>query len=102
MENPLVVFISYIMNKKKDDLLKERDAAKEAINSIPITRSWRFEDSPASSERFDLSYLNKVQGCDIFLILLGQEITSPVEMEYIAAKNSDKVKLVFLKKGVNR
>jgi hypothetical protein len=102
MENPLMVFISSIMNPQKDDLLQERKVVKDCINGIPITRSWRFEDSPASSERVDSSYLNKVRECDIFLIILSRDITEPVKKEYSTAVKHQKPCLVFLKQGSNR
>jgi hypothetical protein len=94
----LLVFISSIMDKQREDLFLERDAAKEAINSLNLTRSWRFEDSPASSQRVDYSYLNKVAESDIFVLLLGRDITTPVRMEYDAAIDGGKPLLVFLKK----
>jgi hypothetical protein len=95
----LLVFISSIMDKQREDLFAERDAAKEAVASLELTRAWRFEDSPASSLRVDYSYLNKVAESDIFLLLLGRDITAPVRMEYDAAANAGKPLLVFLKSG---
>jgi hypothetical protein len=95
----LLVFVSSIMERKKDDLFAERDAAKEAIQGLGLTQPWRFEDSPASSLRVDYSYLNKIGESDLFLLILGREITGPVKMEYDAAIAAGKPLLIFLKKG---
>ena len=94
----LLVFLSSIMDKQKEDLYPERDAAKEAIESLGLTSAWRFEDSPASSQRLDYAYLNKVAEADIFLLLVGREVTTPIRMEYDAALGGRKPLLVFLKK----
>jgi hypothetical protein len=93
----LLVFVSSIMDRRREDLFPERDAAKEATQSLGLTTPWRFEDSPASSLRVDYSYLNKVAEADLFLLLLGRELTGPVRMEYDAALGGGKPVLVFLK-----
>jgi len=98
----LLVFISSMMDARKDDLSEEREVAKRAIKSIGLTTPWRFEDSPASSQRVDYAYLNKVAEADIFLLILAIGITGPVRMEYDAAINAEKPKLVFLKQTDNR
>jgi hypothetical protein len=90
------------MDASKDNLSKERNVAKQVIESISLTRPWRFEDSPASSQRVDYAYLNKVAEADIFLLILGLEITGPVRMEYDAAINAEKPRLVFLKRTDDR
>lgn len=95
----LLVFLSSIMDKQREDLFPERDAAKEAIQSLGLMSPWRFEDSPASSLRVDYSYLNKVAEADIFLLLLGRDVTAPVRMEFDAALGAGKPVLVFLKKS---
>ncbi len=98
----LVVFISSIMDPTKDDLTEERRIAKQAVESIPLARAWRFEDSPASAQRVDYTYLNAVRDADLFLLLLGRGITAPVRMEYQAATDADKPRLVFLREAQDR
>ena len=96
-ENPLLVFISSIMDKQVEDLSEERDAAVATIDSLPITRSWAFEYSPASADTADETYLDRVDDCDIFLLILGEELTDPVEKEYARAASLEKRRLVFAK-----
>jgi ribosomal protein S18 acetylase RimI-like enzyme len=96
-ENPLVVFISSVMDTSVDDLTAERRSAVETINALPITRSWAFEFSPASADPLDESYMDKVDECDIFLLILGTEITEPVRREYDRAVTLKKRRLVFVK-----
>ncbi|MBI3737456.1 MAG: twin-arginine translocase TatA/TatE family subunit [Chloroflexi bacterium] len=97
-EQPLLVFVSSIMNPACDDLVAERAAAKKAIEALPVSRSWRFEDSPASPETAPRVYLRKVKECDIFVLVLGKEITYPVLREYATARKHSKPRLAFLKK----
>jgi TatA/E family protein of Tat protein translocase len=98
-EPPLLVFVSSIMDPQCEDLRAERVAAKKAIEAFPqLTRAWRFEDSPASPETAGRVYLNKVKECDIFVLVLGEEITRPALREYATARKYGKPRLVFLKR----
>jgi len=92
MEHPLTVFISSVIAGLAD----ERRAAQSAIQAIPLTRAWLFEFSPASSLPLAESYLSKVRGCDVFVLLLGDKITDPVKAEVAAAQAAGKPRLIFL------
>ncbi len=96
-ENPLVVFISSVMDKRVEDLSKERDAAIGAVSSMRVTRPWAFELAPASADPVAETYLDKVEECDIFVVILGAELTDPVENEYARAARVGKRKLLFVK-----
>lgn len=96
---PLQVFVSSVMDPKREDLIAERAAAKNAIQEIRLTRAWRFEDSPASPASARWVYLKKVEECDIFVLVLGKEATRPVMREYWRARKNKKPRLVFLKEG---
>jgi GNAT superfamily N-acetyltransferase len=96
-ENPLMVFVSSVMDPAVEDLSDERDAAVTAIDSLPITRSWAFEYTPASADAADDTYLDKVDECDIFLLVLGAEMTDPVAKEYGRARDLNKPRLLFVK-----
>ncbi len=87
------------MDPEREGLIAERAAAKQAIQEIRITRAWRFEDSPASPDSARWVYLKRVEECDIFVLVLGKEITRPVMREYWRARRNKKPRLVFLKKG---
>ena len=92
MENPLLVFVSSAIR----GLAAERQAAKTAVEAIPLSRPWVFEFTPASSLPLDESYLSNVRACDIFVLLLGQAVTEPVQREVETARGHDKPLLVFL------
>lgn len=50
-EPPLLVFVSSVMDPKREDLTTERATAKKAIEGFPpLTRAWRFEESCVISE----------------------------------------------------
>ena len=88
-----MVFISSSIS----ELWNERQAVKETLESIPLTKPWVFEYTPASTDNLDESYLSKVRECDIFILLIAENISSPVKHEYRAAFEDDKPMLVFLK-----
>jgi hypothetical protein len=92
MENPLLVFVSSAIQGME----AERAAARAAIQAIPLTRPWLFEFSSASSLPLAESYLSKVAGCDIFVLLLADRVTDPVKQEVATAKAAGKPLLVFL------
>jgi hypothetical protein len=94
-EAPLIVFISSLIDKMKE----ERAAVDRAISLIPIMRKWKFEDTPASSQSLEESYLSKVRTCDIFVLVLGGEYSVPVTREYETALAAGKPILVFVHNG---
>ena len=79
------MFVSSVQNTVVDDLSRERTAAIEQIRGLHLTRDWAFEETPASSDAIDYSYLSKVRACDIFLIIVGRDITEPVKREWETA-----------------
>ena len=93
MEERLLVFVSSAIN----ELSEERRVVKEAIESIPLTRPWLFELSPASVDSIEESYLRKVRTCDLFILILGNYLTAAVLKEWQTAMASGKPRLVFIK-----
>ena len=92
MENQLLVFISSVIA----GMSAERQAAEAAVRTIPLSRPWVFEHSPASSQSLAESYLGKVRDCDIFVLLLGASVTGPVKREVETAQAAGKPLLAFL------
>ena len=78
---------------------RARRAVREAIEELPLTRPWLFEEAPAAADPLDESYLRWVGKCDLFILLLGEDITDPVRTEWETATQARKPRLVFLKKG---
>jgi hypothetical protein len=96
MEEKLVVFISSRLN---DEMERARQAVRQAVAALPLTRPWLFEEAPASAEPLDESYLRWVGRCDLFILLLGEDVTDPVRTEWETATHAGRPRLVFLKKG---
>ena len=95
MENPLLVFVSSVMNEQLENLHKERQAVMQAVKQISLARPWLFEFSPASTDTPEESYLTKVRECDIFVLILGRGLSSAVKREWQEAKL--KPRLIFIK-----
>jgi hypothetical protein len=95
MENHLMIFVSSLIG----ELAVERGAVKEALEAIPLTCPWVFEYTPASADPLEESYLGKVRECDLFILLLGQNISDSVRKEWQTAVVAGKPRLVFLVKG---
>jgi hypothetical protein len=96
MEEKLIVFISSRIN---DEMKRARQAVRQAIEELPLTRAWLFEEAPAAADPLDESYLRWVGKCDLFILLLGEDITDAVKTEWETATQARKPRLVFLKKG---
>lgn len=92
------VFISSVMRVAVEDLLSERTAVHEIVCSYDFLTPWAFERTPASSEDLEQSYLRPVEECDIFILIIGSQVTDPVIEETMRAKELDKHILVFVKK----
>jgi hypothetical protein len=91
-EPPLLVFISSAI----EGMEKERATVEEAVESIQITRAWRFEVAPASSEPVEEAYLSKVRGCDLFILVVGTLDRTAVRREYQAALEAERPVLAFV------
>jgi len=96
MEERLTAFISSRIN---DEMKRARQAVCQAIEELPLTRPWLFEEAPAATDPLDESYLRWVGKCDLFVMLLGEDITAPLRTEWETATQARKPRLVFLKKG---
>jgi hypothetical protein len=96
MEEKLMVFISSRIN---DEMRRARQAVRQALEALPLTRPWLFEEAPAAADPLDESYLRWVGRGDLFILLLGEDITDPVRTEWETATQARKPRLVFLKKG---
>ena len=75
------VFISSVLNLEVEDLHKERDTAREVVESYRFLRPWAFEKTPASTDELDESYLKQVDECDLFVLIVGTGSTNPVTAE---------------------
>ena len=96
MEEKLIAFINSRIN---DAMRQARQVVQEAIEELPLTQAWLFEESPALTDELEESYLRWVGKCDLFILLLGEDITDPVRTEWESATQARQPRLVFLEKG---
>ncbi|HEU18612.1 MAG TPA: DUF4062 domain-containing protein [Deltaproteobacteria bacterium] len=99
------IFISSVQR----ELEAERRAIKDYITHDPlmsrfISEVFLFEDIPAADRRPDDIYLEKVEQCDIYIAIFGNEYgwknedgKSPTEMEFDHATKTHRERLVFVK-----
>ena len=99
------VFVSSIQKEFEE----ERRTIKDYLQNNPlfvlfISDIFLFEDIPARDQRPDMAYLNKVDRCDIYIGLFGNEYgyedaegISPTEREFERATAQSKYRLIFIK-----
>jgi len=99
------IFISSVQK----ELASERRAIKDfvihdALLSRFVSEVFLFENIPAADRRPDNIYLDKVEQCDIYLAILGNEYgwkneegKSPTELEFDHATKTRRERLVFVK-----
>ncbi len=103
--NRYCIFISSVQK----ELAAERRAVKDFITHDPllsrfISDVFLFEDIPAGDRKPDDIYLGEVEGCDIYLAILGNEYgwkneagRSPTELEFDHATKTHRERVVFVK-----
>ena len=103
------IFISSVQK----ELAEERVAIRDFVRSDPLLGRFfdvfLFEELPATDQRADEVYLDKVDASDIYLGLFADEYghedtegRSPTEAEFRRATQQGKTRLVFVKGGDDR
>jgi len=88
--------ISVFISSQMEELKYEREVAQEVLtemNVFPVL----FEIFSAQSSTAEKAYLDEVQKCDIFVLLLGRQYSSATEDEYREAIKHLKPILVFVR-----
>ena len=100
-------FALFVSSVQKE-FVEERRAIKDYLQNDPlfklfISDIFLFEDLPARDQRSDRVYLNKVDRCDIYIGLFGNEYghentegISPTEREFDRATAQSKYRLIFI------
>jgi len=96
------VFISSILDPKKEELGPEREVIRDVIESFGFLTAWAFEHEPASTAPLEESYLQNVDESDLVVLIVGKECTDPVVSEYLRAVKRSKPVLVFVKDMAER
>ena len=97
MQRPVKLFVS-----ATPDLEPERDVVGRVIAKLPISIGWQIGRSPRRGEPLQpaleaMAALEAVAACDIFLFLLGQDITAPAGVEWDVARRADRHTIPLLK-----
>jgi hypothetical protein len=90
------------------EFAEERAAIGDFVRGDALLRRYfdvfLFEDLPAADRRADAVYLDEVDGCGVYVGLLGNEYgdedeggKSPTEREFDRATEKGKTRLVFVK-----
>ncbi len=101
---PVRIFISSV----QQEFALERERLRDYLRGDPLMRRFfevfLFEEVPASDQRPDRVYLDKVDRCDIYVGLFGRDYggedaegVSPTEREFERATESEKHRLIFVK-----
>jgi hypothetical protein len=81
MDQPFVIFISSVIDDdpSSKELKNERDCVEKCVRSMsPLATPWAFEKKPASSQDAQQFFINGVQDCDIFVLLLDKTLSEGV------------------------
>ena len=86
----------YLFVSATPDLEPEREIVGQAVARLPVSIGWEIKRTPRRGEPLQPA-LEAVAACDIYLFLLGQDITAPAGVEWDIARRSGKKPLAFLK-----
>jgi len=78
------------------DLAAEREAVGQAIAELPISKGWEIHHTAHRGEPLATT-LKAVETCDLFIILLGQDATAPIGLEWEQARLTGKRILAYRK-----
>lgn len=102
MPNKIQVFVSSSLSPEFDDFDAERNICREEIDRYSaLFEAWLFEDAPASSRSLERSYLDEVDKCGLFILLLGSFVRPAVQAELNRAMEKEKPILAFLRNVQN-
>ncbi|MDE3090921.1 MAG: DUF4062 domain-containing protein [Chloroflexota bacterium] len=93
MDRNLDVFVS----SATSEFAAERVALKAALARWQFVRAWVFENETAHPRPVVEDFLTRVAECDVYVLLLGKQLTPPVEAEYRTAVATKRPILAFIK-----
>jgi hypothetical protein len=93
MRRPIKLFVSAAR-----DLDRERDVIGRVVAELPVTAGWTIGRTPVKGQAAALSpALTTAATCDLFIFLLGQDISAPAGSEWDAARAARRPLLALLK-----
>ncbi|RLC79168.1 MAG: hypothetical protein DRI61_08495 [Chloroflexi bacterium] len=78
------------------DLAAEREAVGQAVAELPISKGWEIRHTAHRGEPISAT-LEAIEKCDLFLIILGQDATAPIGLEWEHARLTGKRILAYRK-----
>lgn len=82
------------------DLERERDVIGRVVAELPVTAGWEIERTPKGRTVTADVALAHVTTCDLFIFVLGADITAPAGSEWDAARRAGRPLLALLKDTV--
>jgi len=92
MTEPIRLFVS-----SSPDLAPEREALGQAVAELPVSVGWEIKHTPRPGEGVDEA-LDFLEGCDLFLVVLGADFAAPMGLEWRTALSGGKRALAFRKR----
>jgi hypothetical protein len=80
------------------DLEPEREVIGRVVAQLPVQLGWEIKRTPPPGEPRPADPMGVMQ-CDLFVFLMGQDITAPVGIEWEAARQSGRRMVLLLRKG---
>lgn len=90
MSGPIHLFIS-----SSPELDAEREVASRAIAALPLTIGWRIGHTPLGGQGDGGDF--RVEQCDLYVLILGQDFAAPMGYELRQAVASGKRPLAYRK-----
>ncbi len=94
MERKICLFIS-----SSRELEEEREIIGQVVAELPISRGWEIRHTAHGGESFE-SLKGAIERSDLYLIILGQDATAPIGLEWEFAHRLKKPILAY-RKDVN-
>ena len=79
------------------DLMAEREALARMIADLPVTLPWRIGQSPVEADPIESE---TVANADLYFVIMGADIRSPVGLELHLARRAGQSIVGFAKQGV--
>ncbi|GEM_PF-1025733 len=94
MSDVVIIYLS-----AASDLVIEREVLNRAITEIPTSLAWRILQTPLTAQEPEMKALAEV---NLHLLLLGSDVRAPVGVEWAAARRTNRLPTLYLKRNIAR
>ncbi len=81
------------------DMEIEREVIGRVVAQLPVQLGWEIKRTPPPGEQRPID-LGAVVHCDLFVLMMGQDIAAPVGVEWDVARRSGRRIMPLLRKGL--